>query len=239
MKHLRRANERGHATHGWLDTHHTFSFAQYHDPAHMGFHTLRVLNDDWIGGGGGFDMHPHRDMEIVTVVLEGALEHRDSMGHVSTLRPGDVQRMSAGTGVMHSECNASQDEALHLLQIWIHPRTRGIEPGYEEAHFERVHTPGPAQPLVTPDGAAGTLRIHQDARITAVHAAPGEAVTHPLAAGWGAWVHVYRGSFAYGDTVLQEGDAVGVELEAALPLIAGDTGGAALIFEFGPDRPAR
>lgn len=236
---LRRANERGHATHGWLDTHHTFSFAQYHDPRHMGFHALRVLNDDRLEGGGGFDLHPHRDMEIVTLVLEGALKHQDSMGHVSTLRPGDVQRMSAGTGVLHSEYNASQDEPLHLLQIWIHPRARGIEPGYEEAHFPRVYTPGPTQALVTPEAEDGTLRIHQDARIEVVHAAPGEARTYSLPAGWGAWVHVYRGTLALGGTPLEEGDAASVQSDEALKFEAGPSGGAAFIFALAPEAGSR
>lgn len=230
MMTLRRAHERGHAQHGWLDSHHTFSFANYHDPAHMGFRSLRVINDDWIGGGGGFDLHPHRDMEIVTVVLEGALEHRDSMGHVSTLRPGDVQRMSAGTGVMHSEYNASEEDPLHLLQIWIQPRQRGIAPGYEEGRFERVTTPGAVETLVDPDGAAGALQIHQDARIAVIHPAPNASDTYALPSGWGAWVHVYEGTLQLGDATLQAGDAAAVEGEESLTLRAGAQGGAALVF---------
>lgn len=164
---LRRSAERGHANHGWLDTHHTFSFANYYDPAHMGFGPLRVINDDRIAAGRGFGTHGHRDMEIITYVLDGAIAHKDSMGSGSTIRPGDVQRMSAGRGVMHSEFNPQPDAATHMLQIWIEPDVAGIAPEYEEKRFPEADKRGRLRQLVSPDGADGSLRIHQDARLYA------------------------------------------------------------------------
>src|SRR5688500_8650236 len=163
MINIRRASERGHADHGWLDSHFTFSFADYYDPAHMGFRALRVINDDTVAPGRGFGSHPHRDMEIVTYVLDGAVEHKDSMGTGAVIRPGDVQRMSAGTGVVHSEFNASKSEALHLLQIWLLPARRGIEPSYEQKHFSAEDKAGKLRLVASPDGRDGSVTIHTDA----------------------------------------------------------------------------
>ena len=167
MIELRSAAERGHANHGWLDAHHSFSFADYYDPRHMGFGPLRVLNDDRIGAGAGFGTHGHRDMEIVTYVLDGELAHKDSMGNGSVIRPGDVQRMSAGTGVMHSEFNHSQTQVTHLLQIWIEPKFRGIAPGYEEKRFEAADKRGRLRLIASSDGAEGSVKVHQDVKLYA------------------------------------------------------------------------
>ena len=190
---IRHAGERGHFDHGWLDTHHTFSFADYHDERHMGFSDLRVINDDVVQPGQGFGTHPHRDMEIVTYVLEGELLHRDSMGNGSVIRPGEVQRMTAGTGVRHSEENASREQPVHLLQIWILPGQRGLTPGYEQTAFPEAERRGKLRLVASPDGALGSVTIHQDARMYATLLARGEEVRLPLAPGRRAWVHVARG----------------------------------------------
>jgi redox-sensitive bicupin YhaK (pirin superfamily) len=232
MTTIRPAADRGQTRIGWLDSRHTFSFADYHDARHTGFRSLRVINDDRIAGGGGFDMHPHRDMEIVTVVLEGRLAHRDSMGHASTLGPGGVQRMSAGTGVFHSEHNPDPDAPLHLLQIWIHPVRRGIAPAYAEGHFDAITAPGPVRPIVDPAGQDGALGIQQDARILVAHLAPGQHHTHAIASGRSAWVHVYRGALRVHGEDLAAGDAMALEDEPeAVRLEAGEQAGAALIFD--------
>src|SRR5713101_4242056 len=167
MMRIRKANERGHANHGWLDTYHTFSFADYHDPEYMGFRSLRVINEDRVAPGQGFGTHPHRDMEIITYILEGSLEHKDSMGNGSVIRPGDVQRMSAGTGVTHSEYNPSKTETLHLLQIWILPDRRGHTPGYEQKEIGGAEKRGQLRLIASPDGRDGSVSIHQDARLYA------------------------------------------------------------------------
>lgn len=219
---LRRSNERGHADHGWLDTYHTFSFAHYHDPAHMGFRHLRVLNDDRVAPAQGFGTHGHRDMEIVTVVLEGALAHRDSMGNGSVLRPGDIQRMSAGKGVTHSEFNASDSESLHLLQIWILPRTHGDVPGYEEKHFEPAGLADRLRLIVSPDGREGSLRIHQDAEIYLGRLEAGSSVTHALRPGRHAWVHIATGHAVVNGEELEAGDAVALSDEAQVTIAASD-----------------
>lgn len=218
MMRLRRAAERGHADHGWLRSAHTFSFAGYHDPAHMGFRALRVINEDRVDPGRGFPTHGHRDMEIVSVVLEGALEHEDSMGHGSVLRPGEVQRMTAGTGVYHSEYNASSSEDLHFLQIWILPARRGLPAGYEQRRFDEAERRGRLRLLVSPDGDDGSLTIHQDARLYGALLATGEEVTHALAAGRGAWVQVARGVIELRGQRMEAGDGAAIEGEDALTL---------------------
>ena len=212
----RPAGERGHADHGWLDTWHTFSFAHYHDPAHMGFRALRVINDDVVRAGQGFGTHGHRDMEIVTYVVSGALEHRDSLGTGSVLHPGDVQRMTAGRGVTHSEFNHAADADLRLLQIWILPERAGLEPGYEERHFPPADKRGRLRLLVDPDGADGALRIHQDARLYASILAPGERVAHDLAPGRHAWVQVVSGRLEVNGAALGPGDGAAVSDTARL-----------------------
>lgn len=227
---LRRSAERGHANHGWLDTHHTFSFANYYDPAHMGFGPLRVINDDRIAAGRGFGTHGHRDMEIITYVLDGAIAHKDSMGSGSTIRPGDVQRMSAGRGVMHSEFNPQPDAATHLLQIWIEPDVTGIAPEYEEKRFPEADKRGRLRQLVSPDGADGSLRIHQDARLYAGLFDGTESAELPLAAGRRAWVHVARGSLAVNGQKLGAGDGLALQEEAAVRLGDGE-GAEVLVFD--------
>lgn len=217
---IRPANERGHANHGWLDTHFTFSFADYYDPQHMGFRSLRVINDDRVAAGGGFPMHPHRDMEIVSYVVEGALEHRDSMGNGSVIRPGDVQRMSAGTGVTHSEFNPSETEGMRLLQIWIEPAREGIVPSWEQQHFSTDDRKGKLRIVASPEGADGSVTINTDARIFAALLGPGDRVTHALDEGRGAWLQVVRGSVRLGNEVLSEGDGAAVEQQSSLQIEA-------------------
>jgi hypothetical protein len=226
----RPANERGHADHGWLRTYHSFSFADYHDPAHVSFGPLRVINEDYVQPGTGFGTHGHRDMEIVTYILEGALAHKDSMGNGSVIRPGDVQRMSAGTGVLHSEFNQSQDAVVHLLQIWIQPSIRGIAPSYEQTHFEATEKRGRLRLIASTDGAEGSVRIHQDARVYAGLFDGGEAAELPLAAGRRAYVHVARGSVKVNGRELGHGDALKLEQEHAVHL-AGGQGAEVLVFD--------
>ncbi|KDC35683.1 pirin family protein [Bordetella bronchiseptica] len=227
---LRRSAERGHANHGWLDTHHTFSFTNYYDPAHMGFGPLRVINDDRIAAGRGFGTHGHRDMEIITYVLDGAIAHKDSMGSGSTIRPGDVQRMSAGRGVMHSEFNPQPDAATHMLQIWIEPDVAGIAPEYEEKRFPEADKRGRLRQLVSPDGADGSLRIHQDARLYAGLFDGTESAELPLAAGRRSWVHVARGSLVVNGQRLGAGDGLALQDEAAVRLGDGE-GAEVLVFD--------
>ncbi|CPM68714.1 pirin-like protein [Bordetella pertussis] len=227
---LRRSAERGHANHGWLDTHHTFSFANYYDPAHMGFGPLRVINDDRIAAGRGFGTHGYRDMEIITYVLDGAIAHKDSMGSGSTIRPGDVQRMSAGRGVMHSEFNPQPDAATHMLQIWIEPDVAGIAPEYEEKRFPEADKRGRLRQLVSPDGADGSLRIHQDARLYAGLFDGTESAELPLAAGRRSWVHVARGSLVVNGQRLGAGDGLALQDEAAVRLGDGE-GAEVLVFD--------
>lgn len=210
--------KRGHADHGWLDTRHTFSFGNYVDPKHMGFRDLRVINDDIIQGGQGFGTHPHRNMEIITWVIDGALEHRDSLGSGSVLRHGDVQLMSAGRGITHSEFNPDANEPLRLLQIWILPAEADLEPGYQERFFDPAGRQGRWQVIATPDGAQGSLRIHQDVSLLSVRLADGDAVTHTLAPGRHAWVQVATGTARLGDLDLEQGDGVAVSDEASVRL---------------------
>ncbi len=215
---LRKANERGHANHGWLDTWHTFSFADYHDSREMGFGPLRVINDDTVEPGQGFGTHGHRDMEIITYVLEGALEHKDNMGNGSIIRPGDVQRMSAGTGVRHSEFNPSRDERVHLLQIWIEPKLTGVAPSYEEKQFGAAEKRGQLRLIASPDGRDGSVTIHQDACVYAMLLDDAEPVIHALAPGRRAYVHVARGVVSVNGTPLEGGDGVKIEDEASIEL---------------------
>ena len=207
MLSLRRSTERGFADHGWLQSFHSFSFADYHDPRHMGFGPLRVINEDRVAPGMGFGTHGHRDMEIISYVLEGELAHKDSLGNGSVIRPGDVQRMSAGTGVRHSEFNHSPTQVTHFLQIWIEPSVQGIAPGYEERRFEAVDKRGHLRLVAAPDGAEGAVTIHQDARVYAGLFDGDERATLPVARGRRAYVHVARGEIAVDGQRLVAGDA--------------------------------
>ena len=213
---VRRASERGHFDFGWLDTHHTFSFGDYYDPRFMGFRSLRVINEDFVHPSRGFPTHPHRDMEIITYILEGALAHKDSMGNGSVIRPGDVQRMSAGTGVRHSEANPSDAESVHLLQIWIMPAEYGIAPGYEQKFFGDEEKRGRLRLVASPDGRDGSVTIHQDASIYAALLGPAQEVTHRLAEGRGAWLQVARGAVELNGQALSQGDGAAVGEEESL-----------------------
>lgn len=216
MMKIRPAKERGHANHGWLDSHHTFSFADYYDARHMGFRLLRVINEDRVAPAQGFGTHPHRDMEIVSYVLEGALEHKDSMGTNGVIRPGDVQRMSAGTGVRHSEFNASKDEPVHFLQIWLAPGRQGIEPGYEQKAFSKEDKQGKLRLIASPDGRDGSVTIHTDASIHAGCFATGESAELELGGGRNAWVQVARGSVKVNGAVLAQGDGAAISEEQSV-----------------------
>jgi redox-sensitive bicupin YhaK (pirin superfamily) len=226
---VRPAQERGHADHGWLDSWHSFSFADYHDPSHMGYSALRVINDDRIAKGGGFGAHPHRDMEIVTYILDGAIGHKDSMGNGSVIRPGDVQRMSAGTGVVHSEANAYDGET-HLLQIWILPRTKGGAPGYEQIHFEDADLKDRLRLVASPDGRDGSVRIQQDAAIYATRLSAGAKAQHSLSPGRKAYLQLAKGELRLNGTHLKVGDGAMLENEATLELAA-VTDAEALLFD--------
>jgi len=217
---IRRANERGYADHGWLRSFHTFSFADYYAPAHMGFRSLRVINEDRVEGGKGFGTHPHRDMEIISYVLSGALAHKDSMGTGSVIRPGDVQRMSAGTGVTHSEFNASPTEVAHFLQIWLLPDSRGHAPSYEQKHFAEAERQGRLKLVASKDGREGSLTIHQDASLFAGLLAPGERAAHQLASGRHAWLHVARGKIEVAGQELAAGDAGSFDEGGEIALVA-------------------
>ena len=212
---LRKAQDRGHANHGWLNSHHSFSFADYHDPAHMGFGNLRVLNDDTVSAGQGFGTHGHRDMEIITVVLDGVLEHKDSTGGGGLIRPGEVQRMSAGTGVRHSEINPSPDEKVHLLQIWILPEEPGIAPGYEQKNFPLEGRKNRLQLLASRDAREGSVLIHQDASLYGAVLDRG-AVSFELKPSRHAWVHVAKGNVKLNGLALSAGDGAAVSDERSL-----------------------
>ena len=222
MLKLRKSQDRGHANHGWLDTWHTFSFADYYDPDEMGFGALRVINDDRVAPGRGFGTHGHRDMEIVSYVLEGALEHKDSMGNGSVIRRGDAQRMSAGRGVRHSEFNPSPTATVHLLQIWIEPNVTGIEPGYEEKRFADADKKGRLRLIASPDGRDGSVTIHQDAYLYATLLDRGDAVTHKLAPGRKAYVHVALGTLQVNGTPLKAGDGMKVSDESGITFAGAD-----------------
>lgn len=217
---LRPANERGHFDHGWLNTYHTFSFADYHDPENMGFRSLRVINEDYVAPGNGFGTHPHRDMEIITYVVEGALAHKDSMGNGSAIRPNEVQRMSAGTGVLHSEFNHSRSEAVHLLQIWILPERRGVDPSYEQKEFSRSEKLNRLRLVASPEGTDGSVKINQDASLYGSILEPGKTVSHELRPGRHAWVQLIGGEIALNGKKLQPGDGARVSDESKLEIIS-------------------
>ncbi len=217
---VRRAGERGRTEFEWLDSRHTFSFGEYHDPRHMGFRTLRVINEDRVVGGGGFPTHPHRDMEIISYVIDGGLAHKDSMGNGSIIRPGDVQRMSAGTGITHSEFNASAVASVHFLQIWILPERHGIAPGYEQTAFADARIAGRLCLVASHDGRDGSLTIHQDADVYACRLTCGQTVRHAPAAGRGIWIQILRGSVIFAGAALAVGDGAAVENCAAIELAA-------------------
>ena len=219
---IRKSEERGHFDLGWLDTYHTFSFDQYYDPAHMHFRTLRVINEDRVAAGQGFPTHSHRDMEIITYILSGILEHRDSMGNGSVIRPGDVQRMSAGTGVAHSEYNPSESEGVHLLQIWIMPRERNLPPGYEQKAFTEDERRGRWRLVASPDGRDGSVTIQQDARLYATIADANSTIELSLDANRYGWAQVARGTVSINDVELKQGDGAALRNESLIKLTAHD-----------------
>jgi len=215
---IRKSDDRGHADHGWLDTRFTFSFADYYDPRHVQFRTLRVMNDDRIAGGSGFPTHPHRDMEIVTYVLAGALAHKDSIGNGSIIRPGDVQYMSAGTGVAHSEFNASEKETVHMYQIWMFPDKKNYAPTYDQKHYSEAEKRGKLRLVVSPDGREGSVKIRQDNELYATVLAPGETVKHLLKAERHAYVQVARGNVTVNGRPLETGDGAAISAEKSVEL---------------------
>lgn len=229
MMKIRKSNERGHAEHGWLDTYHTFSFANYYDPAWMGFRSLRVINDDLVMPGMGFGAHPHRDMEIITYILSGQLQHKDSMGNGRIIEKGEVQYMSAGKGVQHSEFNPSKDEAVHLLQIWIQPDEKGVTPRYGEKSFKDAE-PGRLHLVTSKTGRDGSIAIHQDADLWLARLEPGDTVKHRLGKGRGAWLHVAEGEVAVSGQKLTGGDAAAVSDEADIE-IKGEKSAQVLLFD--------
>ncbi len=220
---IRKSRERGHTNLNWLDSYHTFSFGDYYDPKHMGFRSLRVINEDWVKPSAGFGSHPHRDMEIITYVLEGALQHKDSMGNGSTIKPGEIQRMSAGTGVTHSEYNRSRTEPVHLLQIWILPKKKNIEPSYEQREFNPGEKQGKLHLVATSDGRNSTVTVHQDVNLLASLLAPGEKVTYSLKPDRYAWVQIVGGSVILNGHQLKQGDGASVSEEATLEISASDS----------------
>ena len=232
MMEIRRSQERGHAQHGWLDSFHSFSFADYYDPVHMGFGALRVINEDRVQAGKGFGTHSHRDMEIISYVLAGGLAHKDSMGNGSVIKPGDVQRMSAGTGVAHSEFNASERDPVHFLQIWIQPNVRGVPPSYEEKRFEEASKRGQLRLIASPDGREGSVTIHQDAFLYAALIDGSEVVTHSPPSGRKTYVHVVRGEVTVNGNPLAHGDAMKLSGEQAVRLEQGRDA-EVLVFDLG------
>ena len=227
---IRPGNQRGGGDYGWLNTRHTFSFDQYYDPKWMGFRSLRVINEDFVAPGQGFPMHPHRDMEIITYVLEGALEHNDSMGNGSTIRPGDGQRMSAGSGVRHSEVNSSSEDAVHLLQIWIMPEKRGIEPSYEQKSFPEEEKKGKLRLIASHHAKDGSVKIHQDAKLFVSLLEPEQEVQHALAKDRHVWIQVAKGAIELNGNKLSQGDGAAVSDETKLTL-KGTTNAEVLLFD--------
>ena len=227
MIEIRHRNERGHFDHGWLNTYHTFSFDRYYDPRHMGFRALRVINEDRVAPGRGFGTHPHRDMEIITYILEGALEHKDSMGTGSIIQPGEIQRMSAGTGVTHSEFNPSRTEPVHLLQIWVLPEATGIKPSYEQKQFNRDNMRGKLRLIAAREPVEDAVKIHQDVRLFAT-VLEGNAVKYDLPKGRYVWLQIARGSMEFNGTPLQAGDGAAISEEQHIEL---EGHGEALVFD--------
>ena len=227
---VRRADERGRADFGWLDSRHTFSFGEYHDPAHMGFRTLRVINEDRVAAGGGFPTHPHRDMEIFSYVVSGELEHQDSLGNGRVLKPGQIQLMSAGQGVTHSEFNPSRTLATHFLQIWIRPRAQGLKPSYTEWHPRPEHETDPRVLVISPDGREGSATIQQDAFVYRIRLTAGQSVTHDLAAGRGLWLQVISGTTMLDAVSLTAGDGAAAE-RAGLIALRAEQDTEALLFD--------
>ena len=219
---IRKSEARGHFDLGWLDTYHTFSFDQYYDPAHTHFRSLRVINEDRVQPAKGFPTHSHRDMEIITYILAGALEHRDSMGNGSVIRPGDVQRMSAGTGVSHSEFNPSDSEPVHLLQIWILPQSQNLPPSYEEKHFSDEERRGRLRLIASTDGRDGSVKLHQDARLFAAILDAGQTVIHALGESRYGWLQVARGTIRLNEVELKQGDGAAISKESELKIAAHD-----------------
>ncbi len=228
---LRPASDRGAANFGWLDSRHTFSFGNYYDADHMGFGSLRVINEDKVAPGGGFSTHGHRDMEIISYVLEGALAHKDNIGNGSTMRPGDVQRMSAGTGILHSEYNESDQNPVHFLQIWILPEQNGIEPSYEQTHFSATETQGKLRLVGSRDGRDGSVTIHQDVSLYATRLHGGESVSYTPAAGRILWIHLAKGAVTLNGQTLTAGDSAAVTDETALTLTGTSDDAEALLFD--------
>ncbi len=232
---VRPSEARGHADHGWLDSHHTFSFANYYDPNHMGFGPLRVINEDRVAPGAGFGMHGHRDMEILTYVIEGALEHKDSIGTGSVIRPGDVQVMSAGSGIRHSEFNHSSVDPVHFLQIWVMPDREGLKPRYEQKSFSRTETDGQLRLIASSDARDGSVRIHQDADIFVAKLGEGSAVDHAARAGRTLWIQVINGAVDVNGVWVRAGDGLAVEGEDAaetrVALAAAQSGTEFLLFD--------
>ena len=216
---LRKSDDRGHANHGWLNSYHTFSFADYQDPSQMGFRSLRVINEDRVQPGMGFGTHGHRDMEIISYVLEGSLEHKDSMGNGEVLRPGEFQRISAGTGVRHSEFNPSATEPVHFYQIWLLPKSNGIPPNYEQKFFAEDEKRGKLRIVASSDGIEGSLTIHQDAKVYLTMLNPGESLNHDMLAGRHAWLQVLRGSVRVNGTLLETGDGLAASEEHSLTIV--------------------
>ncbi len=210
---IRKAEERGHANHGWLNSHHTFSFANYYDPSHMGFRALRVINEDRVSPGAGFGTHGHSDMEIISYVLEGGLEHKDSLGTGSVIKPGDVQRMSAGTGIRHSEFNHSKTESVHFLQIWLLPETKDLPPSYEQRNFGLAENPGKLQLVAAKDGREGAVTVHQDVDLYAAVLEPNQRVSYSLQPQRHAWVQVARGGITLNGLSLEKGDGAAISNE--------------------------
>ncbi|MEE3717165.1 pirin family protein [Tumidithrix elongata RA019] len=228
---VRKSEDRGHANHGWLDSYHTFSFANYYDPSHMGFRDLRVINEDYVLGGKGFGTHPHKDMEIVTYVLDGALEHKDSMGNGSVILPGDVQRLTAGTGITHSEYNHSPSDLVHLLQIWILPNQTGVKPGYEQKMFSPAEKHNQLCLIVSSNGENGSVMVHQDVKVYATILDRDATVTHVVPPDRYAWVQVARGAIALNGEVLHAGDAAAVSEAGELHLVGQDDKAEVLVFD--------